>query len=317
MNVCVTLNPCLDKSLIVPPWQPGNHQVRGRSFDQVVGGKGVNVARGLKQLGHDVCPALFLGGELGKLCERLLKEHDEFDPMVTWTEAPTREILTVRTEQTADQTAFFDPNPTIRQEESDAFILQLNTVFDRGPTWCSMSGSSPCVTTDTLYADLTTSARQAGIHTLVDTYGSCLEHVLRAEPEVVKINRRECEHAVGVPLDSPSAIRDALEWIRSHGVNIAAITFGAQGLAAMWDDAIFAWRPPAIQVVNPIGAGDAMVAGLIDAFIRGEPLRVAFRWAMACAVSSVERWIACDVRREDVRHMAPRILECDLDALVR
>lgn len=317
MNLCVTLNPCLDKSLVVPPWQPGSHQVRGRSFQQVVGGKGVNVARGLKRLGQGACPALFLGGQLGKLCARLLREQDGFEPLVTWSDEPTREILTVRTEQTADQTAFFDPNPTIRPAERDTFASQLKTAFERGPKWCAMSGSSPCATTDDLFADLTTCARQAGIHTLVDTYGSSLDHALQAAPEVVKINRRECELVIGARLDSPSAVREALQRIRSHGVKFAAVTFAADGLAAAWDNVICAWKPPAIQVVNPIGAGDAMVAGLIDAFIRGEPAHAAFRWAMACAVSSVGHWVACDIRRADVRRMEPRIVQCELDALFR
>ena len=81
MNICVTLNPCLDKSLVVPPWRPGEHQVRGSRIELVVGGKGVNVARGLARLGQPARPALFLGDEIGQLCDRLIRQQDRFDPL--------------------------------------------------------------------------------------------------------------------------------------------------------------------------------------------------------------------------------------------
>ena len=144
MNLSVTLNPCLDKTLVVPAWTPGEHQVRGRALSQVVGGKGVNVARALCRLGCAAQPALFLGGELGQLCHRLLQEQDGFVPIVTWTQAPTREILTVRTEDTSEQTAFFDPNPAILPRERDELAEKLAYAFAEGVAWCAMSGSSPC-----------------------------------------------------------------------------------------------------------------------------------------------------------------------------
>ena len=130
-----------------------------------------------------------------------------------------------------------------------------------------MSGSSPCQVTDRFYATLVQQARQAGIRTLVDTYGPCLAAALEAGPEVVKMNRKECEEVTGKPLDSAASIRDALAWIPLTGVSLAAIMFGPRGMAAAWENQVTAWRPPPIQEVNPIGAGDAMAAGLIDALL--------------------------------------------------
>ncbi|MHB8970336.1 MAG: 1-phosphofructokinase family hexose kinase [Pirellulaceae bacterium] len=315
MNLCVTLNPCLDKTLVVPPWTPGEHQVRGRSFSQVVGGKGVNVARALRRLSHPAQPALFLGGELGQLCHRLLREQDGFEPLVTWTQSPTREILTLRTEDTANQTAFFDPNPTILPGERDEFAAKLVAAFAAGVTWCVMSGSSPCRATDDLYATLVRQARKKGVSTLVDTYGDCFGMALAAVPDVVKLNRQECEQALGMQLDSPQSMREALQRIRDTGVRYVAVTCGPLGMAAAWDQHVTAWKPPAIELVNPIGAGDAMTAGLVDALSRGDEPSRSFRWAMACAVASVEHWVACDFQRCEAEAMLPRIVECPLAEL--
>ena len=117
MILCVTLNPCLDKTLTLPNWRPGD-LVRGLAVREVVGGKGNNVARALKRLGHEPRPVTFLGGSVGTHCENLLRHDDELDPLFVPTESPTRVILTARTETTNDQTAFFDPDPAIAAAEA-------------------------------------------------------------------------------------------------------------------------------------------------------------------------------------------------------
>src|SRR3954453_10894802 len=101
MILCVTLNPCLDKTLAVPSWRPGD-SVRGTAVREVVGGKGNNVARALTRLGRAARPVSFFGGPIGARCEELLRRDDGLDPLVTPTEAPTRIILTVRTDGQPD-----------------------------------------------------------------------------------------------------------------------------------------------------------------------------------------------------------------------
>ena len=71
MILCVTLNPCLDKTLMVPDWKPGD-LVRGTEVREVVGGKGNNVARALTRLGRTARPVTFLGGSVGQHCAELL-----------------------------------------------------------------------------------------------------------------------------------------------------------------------------------------------------------------------------------------------------
>lgn len=315
MKICVTLNSCLDKTLVAPPWRPGEHQVRGRSVGYVVGGKGVNVARGLSRLGQAVRPALFLGGEVGRMCERLLRQQDHLDPIITWTQAATREILTVRTEGTAEQTAFFDPNPEIASGERDELMVQLAKLMPQAD-WCLMSGSSPCRETDDCYAGLVRTAREAGVRTLVDTYGPCLMPALRQGPDVVKMNQRECESAYGRPLTTGRDVRDALEWMLGFPVTCAAVTFGSRGCAMAWHDRVWGWRAPRVDAVNPIGAGDALAAGWVDGWSRGDDPRQASRWGMACAVASVLEWDACRIERSAAESMLPRIDECALDELV-
>src|SRR4051794_33625472 len=154
MILCVTLNPCLDKTLTVPSWRPGE-LVRGTRVREVVGGKGNNVARALKRLGRSARPVTFLGGATGSRCVELLRTDDGLDPVVVECEAPTREILTVLTESTTDQTAFFDPDPSISPAEAEALTERVERVLSAGDVSAiTLSGSSPSAATHGIYSDL-------------------------------------------------------------------------------------------------------------------------------------------------------------------
>ncbi len=313
--LCVTLNPCLDKTLVVPDWQPGEHQVRGNSIHQVVGGKGVNVGRGLGTFGRSVCHFLPLGGWIGQQCEQLLRGTESLEPIIVKTEAPTREIVTIRTSATDDQTAFFDPNPTIRPRERAAMDAEFRMQLAYDYAWCVMSGSSPSTVTDDLYGDFVGHCHRYGTRTLVDTYGPSLNYALAAKPDVVKLNRLECEAAIGQPLDSSEQVMRALEWIRGHGVGTVIITFGAKGAVAATDDRLLCLQSPRVDVVNPIGAGDALAAGWVDADLKGWSFEEKFRWAVAASASSVRHWVACHIELDDVQEICESLSECDMAEL--
>ncbi len=97
-----------------------------------MGGKGNNVARALARLGRQARPVTFLGGPIGSQCEALLRQDDGLDPLVVRTESPTRVILTVRTESSAEQTAFFDPDPGSAAGEASALLERVEQALDRG-----------------------------------------------------------------------------------------------------------------------------------------------------------------------------------------
>ena len=124
-------------------WRPGD-LVRGTAVREVVGGKGNNVARALKRLGRTARPVTFLGGAVGERCAELLRRDDGLDPIIVSTDAPTRVILTVLTESTTDQTAFFDPDPTITPSEAESLTEQVEqALVDAGCLGTDALGIEP------------------------------------------------------------------------------------------------------------------------------------------------------------------------------
>lgn len=303
MILCVTLNPCLDKTLTVPPWRPGD-SVRGHSVREVVGGKGNNVARALAKLGRPARPVTFLGGPIGAHCEDLLRRDDGFDPLVTPTEAPTRIILTVRTEATPEQSAFFDPDPAISEAEAESFYHRVEgALTEGGVAAVALSGSSPSAATHGLYSDLIALARSRRVPVLLDSYGPALDAIWGFWPDAIQLNRREAAAHLRRPkLDDSDVFALLDRWAR-HGVDCGIVTDGPNAALAHVRGRRYRALPPAIEPVNPIGSGDCLMAGLIDARLSSLEPEEALRHALACAVANALVWDAGAIDLEEVRRL--------------
>jgi 1-phosphofructokinase family hexose kinase len=307
MILCVTLNPCLDKTLTVPPWKPGD-SVRGSAVSEVVGGKGNNVARALKRLGREARPVTFLGGPVGDRCASLLRDAEGFDPLIVPSEAPTRTILTVRTEESSEQTAFFDPDPEIQAEEADELLRAVDqAIAGGGVEAVTLSGSSPSEGTHGLYLDLISMARMRRLPVFLDTYGPPLETIWGFWPDVIQLNRRELGQHLRRDTLTDEEIFATLGTWAGHGVRLAVVTDGPDAALIQAEGQFYRAYPPEIEVVNPIGSGDCLLAGLVDRRLAGAELEAMLRHAIACAVANALVWDAGAIDPEEVARIEPEI----------
>lgn len=307
MILCVTLNPCLDKTLTVPAWRPGD-SVRGTDVREVVGGKGNNVARALTRLGRTARPVTFLGGPVGEHCAALLRGDDGLDPLVTPTASSTRVILTVRTGDTAEQTAFFDPDPAITSTEAEALLHRVQgALTEGGVSALTLSGSSPSPATHGLYSDLIALARARKVPVFLDTYGPALDAIWGFWPEAIQLNRREA----GIHLRRPSPTEADLfglldRWAR-HGVACGVVTDGPHNAWVRLRGRLYRVIPPVVTPVNPIGSGDSLLAGLADGWLSGLEPEALIRHAFGCAVANALVWDAGSVDPDEAARQASAV----------
>ena len=300
MILCVTLNPCLDKTLTVPDWRPGDN-VRGTAVREVVGGKGNNVARALTRLGRSARPATFFGGAVGDLCESLLRGVDGFDPLIVRSQAPTREILTVKAPG-VEPTAFFDTDPAITADEAESLLRLVEQALAGGNVEAlTLSGSSPSPATHGLYSDLIALAKARRVPAFLDAYGPALESIWGFWPEAIQLNRREAGLHLRKPNPTDADLARLLgDWSR-HGVRIAIVTDGPGAVVARINGQTYRASPPKIEPVNPIGSGDCLLAGLVDAHLAGLEPEALLKRAVAAAVSNALVWDAGAIDVEEVR----------------
>jgi len=276
----VSANTAIERLLVVDGHRPGavHRLVEDRTL---AGGKPVNVARVLHQLGG-VQPVLvgFAGGDTGALFRRLLAAEGLTGRWAD-TAGATRICETlVDLADPAGATVYNAAGPAITPAE----LAALDTLVEELTSTSAAlvcTGSLPPGVPVTGYRDRLASARARGLVTVLDTHGPALAAGAAAAPTVVKVNRDELA-AVGGDPESVVA-----GW-RATGTECVIVTDGARPTEAYTPDG--RWRVAAapVDVVSAVGSGDAYLAGLLDSLLTrpdaGWPVHL--RRAAACGAAN-------------------------------
>ena len=106
----------------------------------------------------------------------------------------------------------------------------------------------------------------------LDTYGPALDGIWGFWPTAIQLNRREAAirlRKTSVTDDDVAAL--LREWDR-RGVICGVVTDGPNPVSILYRGRRYRAIPPKIKVVNPIGSGDSLLAGLVDGWLeRLEP----------------------------------------------
>jgi len=305
MIVTITLNPCVDRTIYIDHLRVGEI-IRARSADTVAGGKGNNVARVLKALGLPVRPVMLAGGETGQLIDRLLRERDGLGAEVCLIRESSREVVTVLDESTGIQTAYVEPGPSMAPDEIAAFFHVVSPKLE-GAQLVVLSGSVPCQAMNDAYARLITMARDAGTPVLLDTRGEALRLGLEARPNILNCNRAEAEQLLRRDLPDAAAAGQAARELQERGLDLATVTLGLEGFVTCSEAGCWQVTPPEVEVVNPVGAGDALVAGLAAGLVRDLATEELLRFAQAVAAATLLQWHAGALIPEEIPQLLPRV----------
>jgi len=237
-------------------------------------GKGVNVARVVRLLGEQATLVQVLGGEPGQFVARAL-DREGVPHATLWAEddAPTRTCTTLLVAEGLT-TELVEEAAEVSPHDAALLLATAKTSLLEAKALC-LSGSLPRGVPETFYAALVREAHSLGVPTLVDWQKGPLQAALSERPFLVKPNREEAAATLGL-LRSGDAEADAgaaVAALVNAGATWALVSMGASG--SLLGDGTSLWRvrPPAVDVVNPIGSGDSLAAGFAVAhFLRGLPV---------------------------------------------
>jgi fructose-1-phosphate kinase PfkB-like protein len=89
---------------------------------------------------------------------------------------------------------------------------------------------------------------------------------------------------MGRELTEDRALTAAMQQLRAAGAQWVVVSDGKRAVWVAGEDGVFRLQPPTVaDVVNPIGCGDALAAGMAVAIDRGDELLDAVRYGMATA----------------------------------
>jgi 1-phosphofructokinase family hexose kinase len=273
----LSLNAAVDRIISVPRLEVGKAHRTSETLDQA-GGKGINVARALTALGHNVFVLGFAGGITGDEIRSEL--HDSRIPFsLIPISGRSRNCYIVVDCSSGRQTQLNEPGPEITAEEYEQFYSELLKRLEYAQLLIC-SGSLPRGIDPGCYGNFTQLASSLGLRTLVDASGEALRLALDARPFLVKPNRDEAEQLLGMEIDDDGGI-EAARRIRARGASLGLVSLGEIGAAAAWDGGEILVRAPSISVVNAVASGDAFLAGCVTALLSDASPPDMIRWGVA------------------------------------
>ena len=86
----------------------------------------------------------------------------------------------------------------------------------------------------------------------------------------------------------------------AHGVSLGVVTDGPRPDLVNHGGRLLRAIPPTIEVVNPVGSGDSLLAGLADGWLGEQEAEAIIRNGLACAVANALVWDPGDVEPAEV-----------------
>lgn len=280
----IGLNASVDRTLVVPDMRLGA-VLRVAEEERTAGGKGVNVARCLRQMGLSVRLVTLLGADSGRWVGREMQAMG-VDLVAVPAAQPTRMCDVVIDPAGGHPTVLNGAGPQVTAAEWRALdrAVQDALAMAAGDLVVATGSLPPGVPVDA-YAVWTEAARRRGAWLLVDASGEALRYACMARPDLVKVNANELREAFGGEAGQTAVVGALL----AGGVGQVVVTDGGRGADAWGPD----WRLhvdalPA-PLVNPVGCGDAFTAGLVAARAAKSTPGEALCTAAACAAASLAR----------------------------
>lgn len=283
MIYTLTLNPAVDRELIVPVIE-FDSVLRATAWRVDYGGKGFNVSRMLASMGTPSVALGFAGGRSGELLrDGLAGLGIETD--FVWVQGETRTNVSIVSEAQNHYVKANEPGPAISEGKQRELVDKISALA-KPEDWWVLAGSLPPGVPTTIYAQIIHILREAGAFAVLDTSGEALVAGCEARPYLVKPNALEAHNLTGLPVDDLAEITAAAMAIQASGVQQVVISLGKDG--AILTDGQNAWlaTSPPIQELNPIGAGDSMVAGLVWGLSQGYTPADALKWGVACGAGA-------------------------------
>lgn len=255
------------------------------SRNDSAGGRGINASRVLNSFGAATLAIATSGGENGNLFERLLEESG-FPFEVVHIKEEIRVNFTI-TDKQGLTIKLNELGPPLTNRELERVEKAVATHLPKAK-WLMLCGSIPPGVSADFYCQLIRMARGHGVKTLLDTDGSALLHGVEAEPTVVMPNQHESERLLNRALITRAHFRDAALRIKAMGAESVVVSLGSRGALATDGRQTFEVVPPRVDVLSPIGSGDAMAAAFAWAQANNKDFTDSVRWGVATGTASAQ-----------------------------
>ncbi|MDY3249326.1 MAG: 1-phosphofructokinase [Candidatus Choladocola sp.] len=304
MILTVTLNAAIDKRYVVDHYRVGEVN-RVRECAYTPGGKGLNVSKPAAIAGARVVATGFVGGHAGAYIEDSLKPFGIRTSFYHLKEE-SRSCINIWDEENHVQTEFLEPGFVVSENDFHGFLELFGRCVETADV-IAMSGSVPRGLDGTAYQRMIRICRDAGKKVILDTSGDLLVKGIEAGPTMIKPNIDEIRMLTGKTCDHFEDMLTAAEEIHRKGVEIVAVSLGAEGSLVVCKEGIYRAEVPKIDAVNTVGCGDSMIAGFALGLDEGLPVADTLKKASAISAAAALREETGFFVKEDMERLLPQI----------
>lgn len=253
------------------------------STSEAPGGRGLNASSVIHSFGTATLAVLISGGKTGERLEASLAKSG-FPVEIVRVANDIRTNLTISDKQGLT-IKLNEIGPSLSEDEVTRVHDTVARLLPQAK-WILLCGSVPPGVPPDFYARIIGAARKRGVPTLLDTDGDALLEGLEAAPTVVSPNQQEAERLLSRALLTRTHFLEAAERIKAMGAESVLLSLGSRGAICAHGDQILEIKPPRIDAVSPIGAGDALAAAFVWAMEQTGDIADAARWGVAAGTAS-------------------------------
>lgn len=303
MILAAGLSPAWQQIMRFEQFRPGEVN-RAAEVHRCASGKVLNVGLGLARLGAPCRTLTVLGGA------PLVPIQQEFAALpasLRWIEtaAETRTCTTILDAASGQTTELVEAAGNLTQAELAQFISAYREDAATAQV-IVLTGSLPVGIAPSLYRDLLTGWSGRA---LLDVRGPELLAVLEKQPLLVKPNREELGMTLGQPLSTDEQLVAGMRELNHRGARWVLVSQGKEALWLVGRQEIYRFTPPRVQVVNPIGCGDCLAAGIAWRIAAGDDMPEAVRYGIAAAAENATTLLPSRLDPYQVKRLAASITQ--------
>ena len=270
MIYTLTLNPSIDYIMKVEDVNFGGTNYSNEEY-MLPGGKGINVTRVLNQLNIPNTALGFIGGYTGRFIEEWMTK-EQANHQFTEVDGDTRINIKLKGDM---ETEINGRGSVISEENSQKLLKQLQQLTAEDTV--IISGSKNRGLSETYYIEIIQLLAANNVSFVIDTNSKELLEALKYNPLLVKPNQDELGDLYNVKIES---VEDAVFYgkkLQQAGAQNVVVSLGGSGAIFIDENQSIYAKAPKGQVINTVGSGDSMIAGVIAGFEKGLSKLEAFK----------------------------------------
>lgn len=319
MIVTITPNPSIDRTLQLPALRRGE-VVRVSGVSSEAGGKGINVSRSLATMGVATVAVAPASPATRARLDDLLGGST---PLRTVPIAGDIRVNLTLVEPDGTVTKVNEPGPALDAtaaarllEDVVAAVLDIlaadgdatvrATTENDVDRWVVCCGSLPPGLSDRFYAEVAACV-PGKVRVAVDADRAALRAVAGSPIALLKPNHSELEELVGRTLATFGDVADAASDLVTGGAAGVLVSLGPDGALFVDRDGACHAEASIDDVANPVGAGDALLAGFLAGGATPSALPTAVGWSVAACRAQGTRMPVVTPRDEAAVVVRPTI----------